>query len=143
VLRIQSPTILATFAAVACAYPLLSLRRHRETLITNLLALAVSVVGLAALVGPFGAQGAAVATLAAEVTLAVSTAILLRRSHTQVRFSFVTIAWVLAAICAAIGAGFATGLPSVPRIIVGVLVYGAVLLVSRRIPPELLQAVRR
>ncbi len=143
VLRIQSPTILATFAAVACAYPLLSLRRHRETLITNLFALAVSVVLLLALVSPFGAEGAAVATLSAEVALAISIAILLRRSHAAVRFSPATIIWVLVATGAAIGVGLLSGLPSVPRIALGVVVYGVLMIVSRRIPEELMQAVRR
>ena len=98
---------------------------------------------LLALVSPFGAEGAAVATLSAEVALAISIAILLRRSHAAVRFSPRRSSGCSAATGAAIGVGLLSGLPSVPRIALGVVVYGVLMIVSRRIPEELMQAVRR
>jgi O-antigen/teichoic acid export membrane protein len=143
ILRIQAPAVLATFAAVACAYPLLSLRRHREVLLANGLALAVTIVALVTLVGPHGARGAAVATLAAEVTLAVAMAVLLLRSHIAVRLSAASVAWVLGAGTAAVVVARASGLPDVAQVALGLALYCGALLVARRVPRELLEAVRR
>jgi O-antigen/teichoic acid export membrane protein len=143
VLRIQAPAVLATFAAVACAYPLLSLRRNTQVLIANAAALVVAVVLLALLVAPFEERGAAVATLSAEVVLALVSAILLRRSHTGIRYPLKTLAWVLVAAGAAIAVPLVIGLPAVPQVVLGVLIYGAILLAAGRVPRELLDAARR
>jgi O-antigen/teichoic acid export membrane protein len=143
ILRIQAPAVLATFAAVACSYPLLSLRRHREVLIANLLALLVSVVLLLALVDAHEARGAAIATLAAEFTLALATAIQLQRAAPGVRLSLTTVILVPVFALAAIGVAVATGLPGSLQLVVGVVAYLAALLAARQVPRELLQAVRR
>jgi O-antigen/teichoic acid export membrane protein len=143
VLRIQAPAVLATFATVACAYPLLSLRRHREILLANLLALAASVIALALLVGPYAARGAAVATLAAEVVLLGAVAFFLRRAHAGVPLAGPTLAWVPVATVLGILAGLIPGLPEVVSIGLGVAVYLGILVAAGRIPPELLHAVRR
>ena len=81
ILRIQAPAALATFAAVACAYPLLSLHRHREVLIACSVGLVVTFAALFALVPPFEGEGAGAATLLAEIGVAVTMAALLVRSH--------------------------------------------------------------
>jgi O-antigen/teichoic acid export membrane protein len=143
ILRIQAPAVLGTFVAVACAYPLLSLRRHGDVLIANALALAVTVVLLVVLVGSQDARGAAIATLAAEVTLACATALLLHRAHAEVRLSAAAVAWVLGAGGLAIAAARLTGLPDAVQVVLGALVYVGVLLAGRRIPRELAEAVRR
>lgn len=143
ILRIQAPAVLATFAAVACAYPLLSQRLHRDVLLVNALALAVSIALLAALVGPYEARGAAVATLAAELTLAVATAVRLRRAHPEVRFPIAAIVWVPVLTAGAVGVAIATRLPDVAQVAIGAIVYVAALWGVGRVPRELVDAVRR
>lgn len=142
-LRIQSPALLATFAAVACAYPLLSLRRHRDVLLANLLALAVTVVLLLALVPSQDARGAAIATLVAEVTLAVATAMQLARAAPDVRLLSPTVLLVPLLTLAAIVLASATGLAGAIQVVIGLVLYSAALVATRRIPPELVLAVRR
>jgi O-antigen/teichoic acid export membrane protein len=143
VLRIQAPAVLATFATVACAYPLLSLHRHREIMLANLLALAAVIIALALLVGPYAARGAAVATLTAEFVLLLAVAYFLRRARAGVPLAGLTVLWVAIAMVAGILAGLIPGLPELVSIAVGVVAYLAVLLAAGRIPPELLDAVRR
>jgi O-antigen/teichoic acid export membrane protein len=143
ILRLQAPALLATFAAVACAYPLLSLRRHRDVLVANLLALVVTIVLLLALVGRYDASGAAVATLAAEFTLAVATAVQLMRAEPAVRLSLPAVVIVPLLALAAIGIALATGLPAALQVLIGAVVYVAGAFGTRRVPPELRQAVRR
>jgi O-antigen/teichoic acid export membrane protein len=141
ILRIQAPAICATFVAVACAYPLLSLRRHREVLLANAAALVVSVALLAALVPPFAAVGAAVATLGAEATLAVVIAVLLLRSREDVHLPLGLVPWVILASAAAMSAAFLP-VPAIARVVVGAAVFGGVIVATGRFPRELLEALR-
>jgi O-antigen/teichoic acid export membrane protein len=143
IMRVQAPALLATFAAVACAYPLLSLRRHRDVLVANLSALVVSVVLLFALVPGHAGRGAAIATLAAEVTLAVVVIAFLRRARPEIRLPWLTIAAVPLVATTAIGTAVATGLPDVVQVALGAIVYTLVLLALGRVPRELLEAARR
>jgi hypothetical protein len=87
-------------------------------------------------------MGAAVATLAAEAILAVAYLIVLRRRHSALVPSAGVVPKVLAA--AAVGAS-ASLLPVHPLVqgAVGMLGFGAVLAVTRAVPPELLNALRR
>jgi O-antigen/teichoic acid export membrane protein len=86
VLRIQGIAVVATFIVVACAFPLLSLHRHKELLWANLAALAGSVVLSLLLAPAYGAEGVAIATVAAEVVLAAGMALLLRRARKSLAF---------------------------------------------------------
>jgi O-antigen/teichoic acid export membrane protein len=79
VLRITAPAVIATFASFAMGAVLLVLRRYRELLAVNVIALVV-ILGLASLLVPrYGAQGAAVAVLCAEWVIAAGQAVALRR----------------------------------------------------------------
>jgi hypothetical protein len=50
---------------------------------------------------------------------------------------------VLVAAGAAIAVPLVIGLPAVPQVVLGVLIYGAILLAAGRVPRELLDAARR
>ena len=72
---------MGTFVAVACGFPLLSLRRYRALLIANGLGLVVTLALSLSLVPVLAAHGAAIATVAAELTLAsVAAAALVARA---------------------------------------------------------------
>jgi len=143
ILRIQAPAALATFAAVACAYPLLSLHRHREVLIACSVGLVLTFAALFALVPPFEGEGAGAATLLAEIGVAVTMATLLVRSHDGLKLPLATLTWVLFAMVPALALHFVPGLPDVLDVLLGLAVYGGVLVVAGRAPRELLDAVRR
>lgn len=136
VLRIQGAAMVATWVAVACGFPLLSLRRNREILIANAVALLASVVLTLALVPPFRAQGAAAAAVVAETALAVATALLLRRAEPALRLPLGIVP--RAALAAAVGVGVAllVGGPDVVRAPVGFVVYVAAVAGMGRFPPE-------
>lgn len=141
VLRIQAPALAATFVAVACGFPLLSLRRHRALLAANAAALAVSMVFCLTLIGPLGARGAALATTAAEVVLASVTMALLLRATPEHRLSIAILGPV--GLAAGVGA-LSLFLPLVPvgQALAAAAAYVAVLASLRAIPPELRSALR-
>jgi O-antigen/teichoic acid export membrane protein len=143
ILHIQAPAVLATFAAVALSYPLLSLRRNRDVLTLNGVALVVTLIGLVTLVAPHGIRGAAVATLLAEISLVIAAAVLFMRARPDVPLPFGTAVWVLVACGAGVAVAAIPGLPDVADVVVGCAIYLGVLLAARRVPRELLDAVRR
>ena len=140
VLRIQAAGLAASFVAAAWGYTLLSLRMHRALLTMNLAALAVSAGLTLALVPSAGAEGAAIATTAAEVVLIGVGAFLLFRARPQLRPAPAVIPKVAVAAAAALVAGF---LPPLAAAAVGLLIYLVVLLALRAFPPELLVELRR
>src|SRR4051795_11396423 len=85
VLRIQALALAANFVAVAASYGLLSSGRNRSILAANALALASTVVLNLVLASQFGAQGAAVATAAAEWLLAAALVTAVVRAHPELR----------------------------------------------------------
>lgn len=142
VLRIQALAMIAGFIASATGYPLLALRRHRETLVSNIASLVVVMVLALALVPPLGAVGGALAAVTADFTLAiVNTALLVRRGGPGLPFGAVPVA--LAAGAAGYGAGSLVGIHPLVQATVGVLVYLGVLLMLRRFPPEVREVLRR
>jgi O-antigen/teichoic acid export membrane protein len=143
VLEIQSFALLTQFVATPWQYGLLSLHRHRELLLISIGSLAVS-VGLTLILVPLlQARGAAVAFSGAELTLAVSSFVLLKRARPDLRFSARTPVRVL--VAAALGAAvlLVPGITSISRAVIAAVVYGGVLLLLRAVPAELLQALPR
>jgi O-antigen/teichoic acid export membrane protein len=141
VLEIQSFALLTQFVAAPWSYGLLSLHRHRELLLISLGSLAVS-VGLTLILVPLlQARGAAIAFSGAELTLAVSSFVMLRRARPDLRFSARTPLRVLAA--AALGAAvlLIPSLTSLSRAALGLVIYCAVLLLLKAVPAELTQAL--
>jgi O-antigen/teichoic acid export membrane protein len=136
VLRIQGTALIATFVAVACGYPLLTLRRYRAVLASNLLALLISAALTLALAPSLGARGAAVAALVAESGLAISVAVMLRRASSEVRLSAGTAATAALAGGLAVLAGIAAPVHPLIGIVLASAVYFATLKLLGRFPPE-------
>jgi O-antigen/teichoic acid export membrane protein len=80
VLRLEAGVVLAAFAAAPIGAALIALRRHRELLVMNGLALLVVLALLIALVPTWGARGAAGAVAASQVVLVSAGVVLLWRS---------------------------------------------------------------
>lgn len=142
VLRVQAPAVIATFFAVASAFPLLALRRHKEVLVANLAALLAGTVSLAVLAPAGGAVGTAIATGIAETVLAITmTAQLLRaRPELQLPLRTLPVALGLAGLAAC-----ALVLPVHPVVqaVVATAVYFGGLALTGRLPEELAHALLR
>jgi O-antigen/teichoic acid export membrane protein len=140
VLRIQGFAIAATFVAFAAGYALLSLRRHRELLLANLVPLVASIVLSLLLVPPYQANGGAVATLVAELLLAGASLYYAMRSEVRLRPGWGASAIVLGSAGAAFGAGILLPAHDVLRVALATVVYFALLLVTGQIPDEVRHA---
>lgn len=141
VLRLQAPSIAATFVAVACGYPLLSLRRHRALLFASIVPMVPSIALCFLLIPRWGASGAAVATTTAEFALATTNVLLLARYGEGLRLSL----GILGPVAVALALGLAALLapvPDVARAAIGATAFVGVLAAMGRIPPELMQATR-
>ena len=142
VLRIQAPAVIATFVAVGCAFPLLSLRRHREVLVANVLALVGSVSLTLALAPWLGAEGAAAATVVAELLLAGGMAVMLRRARPDLRVPLGSLPPILAATALAC-ATLLLPVHELARVALATGLYFGVLALLGRIPEELRDAMSR
>ena len=137
VLRIQGLALIASFAAVACGYPLLTLRRYRLVLMINGGALVLSAILTLALAPEFGARGAAVAALLAECALALGSAIALMRDERPVHLAL----GVLPVAALAAGLGAVAGVLLLPisavlGMLVASVIYFGVLRLFGRFPAE-------
>lgn len=142
VLRIQGLAVMATFVAVACGFPLLSLRRYRALMIANGLGLVVTLAASLALVPELQARGAAIATVAAEVALAIASIIALTRARPGLRLPFGVIPIALLAGGVAVGVGHFVGVHPVLDVFVATGVYALILVAVGRFPAEIGHALR-
>jgi O-antigen/teichoic acid export membrane protein len=145
VLRIQAVALACTFASVTCGFLLLAMRRHRAILLGNFVPLAFGVTLAFILAPSHGARGAAVATVAAELGLAVAMLALVR-GHGDGRIPLslrgVAATGVAGVLAAAAGVGLLSLThPAVAAFGAGI-VYLAILLALGRIPPEVAEAFR-
>jgi O-antigen/teichoic acid export membrane protein len=143
VLRILAVALLGTFVIAARGYALLSLDRLRAMLICNAIALAVVLLGGVPLISSYGAKGAAIAMVAAELTLGLSYELALSRRRPQLRLDPGFLLRALAATLAAGGAAVAVGLTPLPSALLGSALYGMALLALRIIPAEIREALLR
>jgi O-antigen/teichoic acid export membrane protein len=142
VLQIQSAALLASFVASAAGYPLLGLGRFRETLTGNCIALVIVAVLALALTPAFGARGAAVAAVAADVALALANVVfLVRKGGPSLPLSVLPVALVAAA--GGLGAGLLIGVHPLIEAVAAAIAYLGVLVLLRRFPPEVRELVRR
>jgi O-antigen/teichoic acid export membrane protein len=137
VLSIQAFALVGSFLAAGWSFALLSLRLHRELLLTNAAALVVSVVLTLVLADSDGARGAAIATVCGEATLALGAglSLALRRPRFRPQPGIVAKAVVAAGVAGVVSLG--PSMPSIVRAIVAVVVYALLLWVMRALPPEL------
>jgi O-antigen/teichoic acid export membrane protein len=141
VLRIQALSFVASFPAMVFGFTLLSLRRHRELLVVNLVALAFTAALVTVLTLADGARGAAIATTIGEFVLAIALAVALVRAAPHLRPSLAIVPKI--AIAGAAGASLALlGLSPLPLAIAASAVFIGVLLVIRGVPEELLIELR-
>jgi len=141
VLRILAVALLGTFVIGARGYALLSLDRLRAMLICNAIALTVVLACGVPLISAYGAKGAAIALVAAELTLGLSYERALSHKRPELRLD---VRFVMKAAAAALLAGAVASvlaLPSVVAALLGVALYLAALLALGIIPAEIRQAL--
>jgi O-antigen/teichoic acid export membrane protein len=141
VLQIQSLALIAGFVASATGFPLLSMRRNRETLIANCASLVVALALAFSLAPSFGAIGAAIAAVTADATLAtLNAALLSRRGGPNLPLG----ALPLAAAAGALGylTGTLLDVHPVVRALAGAAVFLVVIAAAGRFPPEVRELLR-
>jgi O-antigen/teichoic acid export membrane protein len=139
VLRIQAGALLASFALATLSFTLLTLRRHREILIVNVIALVVSASLGLALAPSEGATGAAWVTVAGETALTIGSWVALRRRNPELTPSLATFLPAIPPLAAGVLVAVVAGLPALPTSVLAMLAFAGVALVTRAVPPELRQ----
>jgi O-antigen/teichoic acid export membrane protein len=142
VLEIQALAVVTSFVAAILGYALLSLRRYRQLLRANLLAVAVVTILAVVLVPSHGARGAAVAPTVAEACLGLAYAVSLARSDARLRLPLRFVPGLLIGLLASLGVVYALPISSeLVRLLVFAGVYFPLLYVLRVIPREILGAL--
>jgi O-antigen/teichoic acid export membrane protein len=142
VLRIQGLAVAGTFVAVACGFPLLSIRRYRALLVANGLGLVVTLAVSLSLVPVLAARGAAIATVAAELALAAASVTALISARRDLRLPLGVFPIALVAGGVSLGIGAAAGVHPILQACIATAVYALVLVAFRRFPPEIGHAIR-
>ncbi len=141
VLRILAFALLGTFVIAARGYALLSLDRLHAMLVSTAITLSV-VAGVGVpLISAHGAKGAAIAMVAAELTLAVCYEVSLSRNRPELRLAP---GFVLRAAAATVVAGAATlavGISPLASALLGSAIYVVALLTLGIIPAEIREAL--
>lgn len=143
VLRLQAAAMLGMFCAYAATYALLSIHRYADLLYITLAGLVVNLGLTLLLVSAWDARGAAVASAATELTLAVMSVVLLRLAPEGVRLGLSHVPRILVAAGAAIALALVPGIPPVALLFGGSAVFFVVLYLLRAIPPEVFEEVAR
>lgn len=144
-LRILGIGLVGSFLIPAFGFGLLSLHRYRAILLATSAAFGLAVAAALALAPALGADGGAIALVAAELALAVGYGMLLAREP-DLRPGLagtaraIVPAVILAALVAVAPVEVA-GLPDVAAVVVATVVYFGVLRLARAIPPEVQAAV--
>ena len=142
VLRLQAVAVVFTFFVATFSFALLSLRRYRELLISNLAAVIIAAVGTPLLAPQMGAEGAALATTLAEATLSVAYAVALWRADPALLPHLGTVVRIAPATVLAF-APMALDLHPVFEAALAGAVFVLAAVIARAVPPELLNALRR
>jgi O-antigen/teichoic acid export membrane protein len=143
VLRILAFALLGTFVIGARGYALLSLDRLHAMLVSNAIALCVVMAAGVPLITAYGADGAAIAMVAAELTLAVCYEWSLSRKRPGLRLGRGFVMRVAAATVAAGGVAVALDISPLASAVLGSLIYIGILLALGIIPAEIREAVLR
>jgi len=138
VLRLQGIGLGATFVSVTWGYALLSARRHRTILYVNLFALLFNVALVAPLSLLIGARGAAIGTAAAEIALATIEVIAVTHARPEFRPSWRILPQTAGALALAVVPMLFLPISAIARMFIASVVYGAVLIMVRAVPDELL-----
>jgi O-antigen/teichoic acid export membrane protein len=141
VLQLLAVALVTQFLVATWSFALLSLRAHRELLVANGIAALVAAAGTIALSSWQGAKGAAIATVGSEAVLAIVYFVALRRRRAALTPALGMV-WKVLVAAAAGGLAALLPVPSVVKAAIGGLVYAAVIVALRGLPPELLHALR-
>jgi len=139
VLQIQGVALIATFALAGWSFALLSLKRYKGVLLANLAAFLVSCLATIVLASSHGATGAAVATLCGESVLALGLLSALLHGHPELRPRLGIVLKVALAAAPAAALALLTGVPSLPRMLLALALYGLLIVLTRAVPAELLE----
>lgn len=141
VLSLQAAALLGAFLTQVWVLALVAIDRQRDTAVLNAIGLvAVLALGLA-LIPAWDARGAAIASVAGELVLALTAGVLLVRARPALRPTFSRPLRIL--VAAALGAACAfLGLPPAVEATLALLVFSGVAWALRAVPVELLQAFR-
>ena len=142
VLRTLSIALIGTFAIGARGYALLALDRLRAMLVSNAIALAAVLAVGVPLIRAYGAEGAAIAMVVAELTLAACYEYALTLGQPELRLSTGLLVSVPAAALIAGAIASAPALPPVIAAVVGVTLYLGSLFALGVVPAELREALR-
>jgi O-antigen/teichoic acid export membrane protein len=141
VLRIQGLAMIASFLIAGWGYALLSIHRHKALLAVNAAALLASCVLTLILASAYGARGAAFATLGGESTLALGCLLVLYRDHPELRPGLASVPRILLAAAPAVALAIWLPLPSLARTAVVLAVYGALTILTRAVPREVIEVL--
>jgi O-antigen/teichoic acid export membrane protein len=141
VLAIQGVALGAMFVSLVWANGLLSLGLFRLIFVINSSALLLNALLVSLLVPLDGARGAAIATAIAEIAAVVVQATAVVRGRPQLRPSLRVLPYVALASAAGLIPLALTGIPVIGRIVISTALFGAVVLLTRTLPAELLDLV--
>lgn len=144
VLALQAPALIGAFLTQVWVFGLLALHRDRALVLVNAYGLVVAFVLGMSLIPPFGAEGAAGASVPGELVLACASLALLRRARPDAAPEIARLARPLLALAAGLGAGFtllALDLPAGAAGALALVLAAIVALAVRAVPQELRQAV--
>ena len=144
VVEIQSLALLAVFVNVVFGVAFVALRRNRDMLVNNLVALVATALATVLLAPPLGAEGGAAAAAFGEWVLLAAYVVTLRRARSDLRPSLRKLPHSLLAAGAAIAAAELITVPTVPNVgavVIAAAVFAAVLAATRAVPRELIDAL--
>jgi O-antigen/teichoic acid export membrane protein len=143
VLRLQSISLLGAFLTQVWILGLVAIRRRSALLWVNGVALAAVAIAGGALIGPLGAQGAALAAVVGEAALALVAGIMLVRTRPALRPDLSRPLRILFAGALAATAALLVDLSPLLDALVAAAVFVAVAFALRAVPTELAIALRR
>jgi O-antigen/teichoic acid export membrane protein len=141
VLRILAVALLGTFVIGARGYALLSLDRLRAMLVCTGVALVVVLACGVPLISAYGAKGAAIALVAAELALGLGYEWALAHKRAELRLDPGFVLRAAAATLLAGGVASALPLPAVVAALLGSALYAAALLALGIVPEEIREAL--
>jgi O-antigen/teichoic acid export membrane protein len=143
VLQLQAVGLGASFVSSVWSYALLSLRLHRELIAISVGALVVGMLVVLGATAAWGIQGAAGATAATELGLAIGGGLVLRRAYPRLVLSLRLLPRIGLAGVAGAAVVLIPGLKSIEAVAGSAVVYVAILFALRAVPVELASEILR
>lgn len=141
VLRIEVFALIPVFLAHEWQVGLISLRRRSALMVASGVSLAVVLALGFTLIPLYGAQGAAVAAVAAEVAFASSLLVILLRSGQAMPLQAHFLLKLALATGVAVAPAFIPGLPAVAAAAAGTVAFGLTLGITGAVPREVIDAL--